>query len=364
MKHLLTFLLIIYYLPVAAQHEVNRDKTYINFGSFLPHVYTLPKPKSKINLAFTINNITVIDSRFDTSTLGFMQQNFPDTKRILQLNNGTINSITTYILTSIDTTNHIQDTSGYTLVCIIKKLWLSDEIYKSEIDTSWAAKGNDSLQSGIIIRFDFFAGRNDGLIPLYRFDSTITGKKHIYGRGDNYLAEVLSASIERLNTFTIDKLGKAKKIYSWPDIEKYNEERFKIPILLEKPEKGVFMSFDEFRNNKPSIKQYKISPGKKTDELYYVDESGKETLLKDVFGYSDGENVFLASGNNFFKLYRTNNTFNIWGAKNFKKRRNSSLGQGLAFIVITDIDHLWARLKPALHTHSGSTRSNLIWKQA
>lgn len=127
--------------------------------------------------------------------------------------------------------------------------------------------------------------------------------------------------MQKTTFFSDQKIASIRRKISSQEIEEYNNRRFNIPILTETPQKGLYLSFEEFKNNTPSVTNYKVSPDKKTDDVYSIDEKGKETLLRNVYGYSDGKNIYLKSAGNFFKLYRSNNAFNLYGAKSLKKSR-------------------------------------------
>lgn len=319
MRNIFTILFAIFSLHTEAQKEANPDNSKIDFTAFWSNTVVLPEPEEAITPGFTISDIVMIDNRFDTSTLGFMQRAYPDTRRLLTLKNGTSNDIRSFLLSSINPLKLHSDTSAYKLICIIKKLWLSDEIYKSAMDQKDKIKGNDIKESGIMIRLEFLAVKNENYVPLYRFDTTITDTHNIHKYGGKYLFYSLTAALHKLITFSNEKISMSKKKISWEDLTHYNISRFNIPILLETPQKGAYVSFEEFRNNTPSIKIYSIKPGRLSDEIYSTNENGNEVPLRNIWGYSNGENIYLKSAGSFFKLYRSNNTFNIYGAKSVVK---------------------------------------------
>jgi hypothetical protein len=323
MKVFIYALLLLLSISCVAQKEANPDKVKVDFKRFWSKTFTLPAPDTIFTPGFPVSDVKVIDHRFDTTTLGFMQKGFPDTRRILKLKNGTTTGIRNYIISSLPELHSDSSVLSYQLICNIKKLWLSDEIYTTEQDDEYrnSPKQNTPKESGIILRLEFVLKSNDQYIPLYRFDTTITGEHTIYRDGDQYLSHSLKASLQKLSTLSSGEIIGTKKKFTGNEINNYHARRFNIPILTEKIKKGVYLTFEAFRNNSPSIKNYRISADKKSDYLYTIDETGRETLTRDIYGYSDGENFFLYSAGNFFRLYRTGNTFNIYGAKSLKKVR-------------------------------------------
>jgi hypothetical protein len=78
------------------------------------------------------------------------------------------------------------------------------------------------------------------------------------------------------------------------------------------------MTFDEFKNNAPSEKNFELKKGKAADVLYIRRQNGNEFPERNVWGYCDGKNSFIKSANNFFLLQLRGNAFYIYGAKNMK----------------------------------------------
>ena len=66
--------------------------------------------------------------------------------------------------------------------------------------------------------------------------------------------------------------------------------------------KGIYMSFDEFKNNNPT---YKIEFQKRGENIYIYDDSLKKDVAVNpnkVWGYSDGSNIYISQEEAFWKL--------------------------------------------------------------
>ena len=50
-------------------------------------------------------------------------------------------------------------------------------------------------------------------------------------------------------------------------------------------------------------------------------------LMRELYGYSDGKDIFISSAGNFFRLYRSGNSFNIFGVKSLKKVRSANIAE-------------------------------------
>lgn len=324
MKNIFIFILLISADWALAQREESPDKNRIDFSKFSTHKITLHKPSVTFNAGCMFSDIIVEDNRFDTSTLGFMHKGSVDPKSVIKLKNGFTNEIRNYLITSIDhpVSNY---TVSYKLIGIVKKLWLSDEIFNEEDERY--LPDTKLRKSGIIFRIEFFAEREGIYMPLYRFDTTITGDKNVYRYGNNYIEKALMFSLSKLGSFTENNIKQIKSKYSWKEIEQYNQQRFNLPVLTATTPKGVYLTFEEFKNNKPSILDFVIKPDKKNDDIYIKDEQGKEMLIRELYGYADGKDIFISSAGSFFRLYRSRNSFNIFGAKSLKKVKSANIAE-------------------------------------
>lgn len=72
-------------------------------------------------------------------------------------------------------------------------------------------------------------------------------------------------------------------------------------------------------------------------------------LFTDLWGYSDGQDIFIFSANNYFKLHRSNNSFKIYGARDFTAKRNLRANFGLMDIAIPNSNY--AKSKTATKYH-------------
>ena len=79
-------------------------------------------------------------------------------------------------------------------------------------------------------------------------------------------------------------------------------------------QKGVFLTFKDFENNLSLHPDFIIRQSKLTDDLYIKKENSEE-LLTDYWGFYDGSDYYIRVGFNVFKLYRQNNTFDLYGNK-------------------------------------------------
>jgi hypothetical protein len=113
---------------------------------------------------------------------------------------------------------------------------------------------------------------------------------------------------------------KRQKKLSLTDIITFNKRNLNLPILNESIlKKGAYASYEEFKNNNPSIKEYQYKKGEMGDFLY-VKENGVEHPDRTVWGFCDGTNIYINSADKFSLLVREGNTFYFNGIKSISKK--------------------------------------------
>jgi hypothetical protein len=244
---------------------------------------------------------------------------------------------------------------------VLKKLWLTDEL---DIKKNGAKEKNlnDKLDrsiskaewsSGIIVSIDFYLKNQQNYYPLYHYDSTLTKLLTISENGPEYIQLALTNSLSKLVRIDQNFTGlEGKRKLTWDEIKNYNEKRFDIPILKDSVLRaGVYMTYDEFKNNNPSITQFEFKKKKKIQDIYITGPDGKEYLERKMWGYCDGKNAYIRSVEFFFLLQRLNNAFYIYGGKRmfFSETRTSTSGAGIN-----------GSNAPATTTQTGNTNNYLF----
>ncbi len=266
--------------------------------------------------------INIIDARADTFPIGLIQKN--GTKpNFLVLKTGLQNELGRFVhayfsFNKTDTTTDV--------VMIIRKFWLVDGLEKKDdeyTNNKIADKKIDRKDqniSGVKIKIDFFLRKQKDYYPLYRFDSTISKRLTIDEYGPGFIGLSFAGSLARL--IQMDNAGfdliTSRKKFNWGDIRQHDVQQFDIPILKDTMlNQGVYLTFEEFKNNSPSQKNYEVKKDKLNDVLYIKQPDGSEYVKRDIWGYCDGQNLFVKSANNFFLLQRNANAFYIYGSKGF-----------------------------------------------
>jgi hypothetical protein len=132
------------------------------------------------------------------------------------------------------------------------------------------------------------------------------------------IQDALETSLSKLATmdWRWNAIVSTKRKFSRPEIETHECKFLKLPILEDSllvP--GVYMSFDEFKNNNPSIKDFEVTKDKLNDIITTKETNGRSMPLSFAWGYCDSTHqLFVRSNHNYFKLQRRQNAFYIYGS--------------------------------------------------
>ncbi len=279
-----------------------------------------------------IGGIRVIDARADTTAVGFMQKN---TRKpvFLLLDNGLQNGSEQFINSYCR--KESQD-SSLAVFMVIKKLWLTDGLdsknqeyennkIKVSGDYRFRDDANEDTTSGLVLKIEFYAKVKLSYYALYRYDSSISGTHSVAYFGPEYIRLGLTESLSKLANMdrSIYTIIGNRKAFNFEDLKQHNDKSFDLPVLKDSVLKsGAYLSFEEFKTNRPSQTSFQVKKEKLTDIVYIKEADGKEYARRDIWGYCDGKNAYIKSSENFFLLQRKENAFYVYGSKKFAVDRS------------------------------------------
>lgn len=317
MKICLLALLILLSAVVFAQIDDNPNN--LRAKIFELRVKTIPPATLKL----PFHSIKIIDARLDTSKLGF---------RITNKVFVTVNKVFEKIILKPGIAAGIESfyneyyknnfsANGNVLLISLKKLWINSlpdrqaKYERKNIDRS-------SLQD-IYARFEYYLGSANAYIPLKRIDTvfqlTPDAKVADYDPKDEnklpFFCFALEKMVENVNYgFYIKDLEQRRKM-TLEEVEKYNTGAKNIPVLNESIKAGVFLNFEEFKNNRPSVTMFSKRKILKKKIYEIADEKGN--IITHYFAYFDGEK--LAMGKPLTGLFAANisqDNYNIYKVGN------------------------------------------------
>jgi hypothetical protein len=319
-------------LSISAQknHQIAFDPK-----EFSTAIIKLSVPKSPKLVSLSFNGLDVYDKRNDSSFVGFYKTKHSRTKSfvtILKTENATSTSLYSFLEPQIA----FDQQSSYRLVLLIRKLWLSKEIENTEV-RDYNIKMQKALLPGINTCFEFYAKQGEQLIPLLRFDTTILHHNPNLALIDEELLQTtLTAAIDKLSKTNYPQKIENGRMYSWPQVDSFSTKTNQIEMLHTTSfRKGVYLTYNDFKNNTPSIHDFEIRKSEFAHTLFVKDEHGNQYPIRKIWGFSDGENLFIKSADIFFKLEKFNNNFYCWASKNVSMVTTVSMGDIIALSMLS-----------------------------
>lgn len=293
----------------------------------------------------SINSVNVIDVRDDTAVIGYHYLKPGDAHRYLVKPGSSPNKKNSDIWSKVYSCSPtLKDGMGKwiseylqckknesvknKLLIVVKKFWLSGEADKIRYDNDKVGQVINGWDAGILCKLEFYLEKDSVFFPLYRFDSVFTFKEKLNDyKGtqfvDNagfFITTVLKASLEKLMNINLDDVFTKRRKLSFADISGDYSRKFEVPVLkFITLKKGVYKDFEEFKANSPSITDYEFRNGTAGDILY-VKDGNTEYPTRDAWGFCDGTDIFINSGDKYSKLVRRENTFYFFGIKGVVQR--------------------------------------------
>ena len=290
----ISFVAFLLSLHFASSAQVDNPET-------LPtKIYELKvKTRGPASLHLPFQSIKIIDSRYDTSKIGFLYTHsfFSQSKkpfRLTRLNNGVQQSVESFYneYYKMNFSNN-----GNRLLIVLKKLWIAD-VSSSAVEQTNEYKSKTARQF-VYAKFEYYAGVNNTYIPLKRIDTLFQLLTTPVGEEYNpkeegslpFLCFSLENMVEKMNYDEyFDHLTNKRSMTQEELIEVRTKEKHML-ILQEPTKQGVFVTFDEFKNNTPSITAFNknIFPKQKVYELL----DAKKNVILHYYACFDGDKLLM-----------------------------------------------------------------------
>jgi hypothetical protein len=186
----------------------------------------------------------------------------------------------------------------------------------------------------LFVKFDVFIEKENKYQAAFRYDTTL----YDFENANTNKLPIVNACIAKLLT----KVGSinllkvsTKKTYSLTDIKESITEKFNLPIIKDSvAKKGVYLTYEEFINNAPSISEYKLETVKSITIVSTKDDSGNWMPQQNFFGYSNGKSIWVKVYTNFFMLRRKDNSYEFFGFHFNKTRSHSAVSSSMPYSSI------------------------------
>ena len=336
----LLFILICTCIIASSQKKKTRfDSESFDASKFKPLPVEI-KTKGDPLLDAHFSSVIVRDFRADKSKLGFCRagEKIEDCRFVFpsddeQYLNKKINKLFSRDAKSADT-----------IVLVLKNLWL----YQTQQQAGAVKReltGEIQLISHCFIHCDVYSSNSGMTTSLGIIDTILTSNGWIVNKGDNLLKDALVSSLSMCDSMLQANQSLAHTDVTKPDLN--------LPVLsAEHPKKGVYLSFKDFVNNNPDTSSFQTEVNGRKRIL--KSSAYHDSIISKCWGYSDGEFIFMNINNDYYRLNRSQNTFDLKGPytvdiKNtvFSKIFRTAVSYSLVDAPFVDVSEL---AKPAHQT--------------
>ena len=307
MKKFITTLLllsIVCCLYAQVGREKLKEKTF-NSEKFKPYTVEIEKERFAADVFMSnLSTAVFLDGRADTSKFGFIRTGdyglfhrfiFPE-------------AASSYITQRLAKTVKFSDTSGRKkTVFVLHHLWLSQITVKAGLLKSLLLTPTEFI-CFCYINADCYSASAGDYHYIGSIDTVVSVKKWMGHAANDLLKKTL-----RIALTVADSLWQVtvtdNKIVPLKHFNETETKRYDYAILAGPPKKGIFFSYEEFLSNAPRDIPFEIieKKGRKEIKCNTIDT----TFTNSAWGYSDGITIFKHVNNSYYRMVKTENTFEL-----------------------------------------------------
>lgn len=306
-----------------------------------------PKPIEGGEKTLPFKKVVVIDNRTDTSKLGYMM----DSRfyRKLHTQGSLVETVEKLIG---DVPKKVEDTANVgTLYIFIKHLWLQQtsgrELSKQKLSHGFV--NDDSLFATCKATLECYVQQDSLFYPLYRLDSNLLIRGLLRKKVDQLVTLPFQVALDKI--VRLD-LSKKRKPMTWQQAQAYSSHKTYPSLSANTLARGVYLTFQDFLNQRITYSDIEVRWGDVTDELY-IKNGDKSEILQTFWGFSDAGKLYVKLGFSFFELSKENNTYELLGAKGLIHTAYSGqyrIGSSPLPVELVTAGMMLASKKSSMHT--------------
>jgi hypothetical protein len=263
------------------------------------------QPKGvKISTAI-FSKVEVIDARYDTA-IGFIQRGGFNRKVPLILTQPIQDELATTIGKMIDGATK----QNATLLIRLRRFHIG------EVNGYMSEKGAFDFHAA------FYLKQSDTYKYLFTLEDTVMvragGALDVTTKLLDTVPEIFGGYIKQAAGFDVNLAG--SKQYTFNDVQNLDAlEKKEIPVYnVEVAKKGLYVTYDDFKNNRPSREDVIVEHRKGFSrpfvyEMKENNKKGKEIPSKSYFVVCDGEKMYIGRPHNLYELTKKDNDFYFTG---------------------------------------------------
>jgi hypothetical protein len=298
----LSFILVLscLYITAASQKQKTRfELESFEASKFKPLTVEI-ETNRKPELQTQFNTIIIRDFRADKSKLGFARAGEKIENRRFVFPEEDKN----YLAKKTNELFSSNSKSGDTILVALKNLWL----FQSQQQAGAVKReflGEIQRVSHCFINCDVYSYKQGNTTNIGTIDTVISTNGWIVNKSESLLKTTLLTSL-----YICDSLLKAQDAVT--DHFGIMKPDLNFPICsTEHPKKGIYFSFQNFLNNNPDTSVFETET--KKERRILKSSSYPDSIIAGCWGFSDGNAVYMNINNDYYRLNRSQKTFDLRG---------------------------------------------------
>ena len=249
-------------------------------------------------------DIEFIDERADKSKLGFVRMGEANSFFNLIFPEQSIKYINSRFHHIIKPTN-----SKTRVRIVIRHMWMSQIITRST-----SILTDKAYLIYCYFKADYYR-EIDGMLQFAGELDTVFNMKKWMGHGsDDLMKKTLITAL----TYCDSLRASSNAYYPVKLLTESLNNQFNYPILqTQLPKKGIYFSYEDFLNNNPGEVDFEILEDR--NETFLFCKSLDTSVTNKAWGYSDGKDIYKHLNDNYYKMNRVQNTFELAGPRTIRK---------------------------------------------
>jgi len=267
-----------------------------------PEHFVFQTENVKIDKSF-FSSVEVTDARFDTVYMGFVQKGAFNHKAPIQL----VQSMPVEIMEATSKIIAGAVKQNRTILILVRNFFLS------ELTTATSETGTFTFEAGCYLKDEDNSYRTMFTVDTIMVVRALDVTKKLLGKAN----EQFKLFIQRAALYDTSELGKIS--YSRNQLQNIDEtEKKMIPVYnVDVPQKGLYATFQDFKNNTPTETKFIEEFNKKTEPLFFYmnDDSskGKEVTRTHYYAICDGNILFISTEHGLYPARKKDHDFYFVG---------------------------------------------------
>ena len=263
------------------------------------------QPNDKTNLPF--GAIRILDARYDQNNIGSVVKDLSD-KGITQNKMLAVfpEKLNTYLPKLLANMFQLDRENFDTLTILMKQFRIADHIGMSPQDQL-------QLETFLTISCSFFKEKGGRLTKISSVDDVIAAPWDTNERpGKKEIAPLRAQAVMKLLLRVFQNRNWTATQLSFPleEAEKSIKKRLQLPVFTDTTYvAGIYKTFEEFKNNSPSIFEFKVGRDRDKNVKEVLDMNGNVLHPKDFWGLSDGKDRYISFQSGLHKLSLVESSF-------------------------------------------------------